>query len=495
MPGVVPRMSKRVRAVAAMVSLVLVVAGGVVLVTMSGAGPGSTGEDLGSSREAQNTRPNILLVLTDDMSLSDLDYMPRTRQLIGSAGATFTSFISNHPLCCPARAQLMTGQNAQSNGVFDNKGRHGGYQRLRQPGNNIGSWLQDSGYRTAFVGKHLNGWERDARRQQGWDIFNPTVRGIYAPYGITMFNDGDLTRYDDVYTADLMGELTVDYIEQFAATGDPFFIWTSQLPPHGMNISKRWVPPVPASRHRDAYPDALPPAWGQPVFFEEDVSDKPEWVQRSTRPSREKMVRLHRERVRSLLSVDEQVGAAVDALDRVGVLDNTYIFFTSDNGYAVGEHGLTTKNHPYETSLLVPLAVRGPGIPEGLVTDAQYALVDLPATFLDISGAAAGRPQDGQSLLPTLEDGSPGYVDYAIQASGWKYEPGLKWWWRGVRSPRYTYVRYHDGVEELYDRSVDPQQLSSVADDPSYERTKADLAARLDDLADCRGRECRTPPR
>ena len=488
------RASKRVAGLAAVIIAVVLGVVAAVVLPVSGTGSGSSEGDGGASSGTGAGRPNILLVVTDDMSLSDLEYMPRTQQLIGDAGATFGSFISNHPLCCPARAQLMTGQNAQSNKVFDNTGRHGGYKRLRQPGNNIGAWLQDAGYRTAFVGKHLNGWERGATVQPGWDVFNPTLRGVYAPYGITMFNGGDPTTYDDVYTADLMGELTVDYIEEFAATGDPFFIWTSQLPPHGMNVNKRWIPPVPAERHRDAYSDAMPPAWGLPVFLEEDVTDKPAWVQQSTRPTAEKMVRLHQQRVRSLLSVDEQVAAAVEALERAGVLDNTFIFFTSDNGYAVGEHGLTTKNHPYETSLQVPLAVRGPGVPAGVVTDAQYALVDLPATLVDIADATAGRRQDGRSLLPTLVDGEPGYESYLIQASGWKYEPELKWWWRGVRSPQHTYVRYHDGVEELYDRSVDPQQLTNVADDPTYASTKANLASRLDELVDCEGTACQTEP-
>lgn len=485
------RPSRRALRLVAVVVVLATAIAGAVLVGASRDDP-TTGRDGGSSSGQAGDRPNILLIVTDDMSLSDLEYMPQTRQLIGSAGATFDSFISNHPLCCPARAQLMTGQNAQSNGVFDNTGRHGGYKRLRQPGNNIGAWLQDAGYRTAFVGKHLNGWERLATVQPGWDIFNPTLRGTYAPYDITMFNGGDPTTYDDVYTADLMGELTVDYIEEFAAAGDPFFIWTSQLPPHGMNVDKRWIPPVPAARHRDAYSDAMPPAWGLPVFLEEDVTDKPEWVQASNRPTAEKMVRLHRQRVRSLLSVDEQVAAAVDALDRAGVLDNTFIFVTSDNGYAVGEHGLTTKNHPYETSLRVPLVVRGPGIPAGTATAEQYALVDLPATLVDIAGATAGRRQDGRSMLPTLLGDAPGYPEYLIQASGWSYEPGLKWWWRGVRTPQYTYVRYHDGAEELYDRSSDPTQLQNLAGDPDYAAVKSELASRAEALVGCRGETCRT---
>lgn len=471
--------------------LVLLLLVGVAAVGLVVAGLTWVGRDGQSSvGVAGSGRPNIVLVTTDDMSLTDLAYMPATLELLGGQGATFESFLSNHPLCCPARAQILTGQHAQSNKVFDNTGRFGGFKALRNPEENIGAWLREAGYETAFIGKFLNLWERRPTMQAGWTIFNPIMKGTYAPFDLTMFNHGEPQKYPDVYTADLMGELTVDAIEQFAGQGAPFFIWTSQLPPHGMHVNRRWVPPVPAERHRDAYPDAMPPAWGQPVFHEEDVSDKPPWVRETVRASPEKMVRLHRERVRSLLSVDEQVRATVEALDRVGQLDNTYIFFTSDNGYAVGEHGLTTKNHPYETSLRIPLLVRGPGIPPGVARPGQFGLADLSPTFLDIADADPGRRQDGRSMLPALTDGDDGYSHYLIQASGWSYVPGLKWWWRGVRSPDYTYVRYHDGFEELYDLRADPTQLDNIVDDPGAASVRDDMRGRLSVLENCRGAAC-----
>ena len=436
-------------------------------------------------------KPNIILITTDDMSLSDLEWMPNTKRLIGEVGATVEPFLSNHPLCCPARAQILTGQQAQSNGVIDNSGRYGGWPRLKDPDNHIGRWLKDAGYQTAFIGKFLNLWERRPTQQSGWTIFNPSVDGVYAPYDITMWNDGDLQRREDIHTADLMGELTIDAIERFAADDLPFFIWTSQMPPHGMFVDGKWRFPVPAERHEDEYPDVVPPAWGEPVFFEEDVTDKPAWVQQAKRPRPEKMVRLNRARVQSLLAVDDQIKAMLESLQQTGQLDNTYIFFTSDNGFAVGEHGLTTKNHPYETSLRVPLLVRGPGIEPGSTCPGQFGMADLAPTFLDIAGATAGRLQDGTSMIPALTEGGDGYPYYLIQASGWSYVPGLKWWWRGVRSERYTYVLYDDGFEELYDRERDPTQLQNVARDPAYADVKADHAARLADFVDCRGRACR----
>lgn len=439
---------------------------------------------------AGTERPNIILVTTDDMSLSDLEWMPNTRRLIGGVGATVDPFLSNHPLCCPARAQILTGQQAQNNGVFDNSGRYGGFPRLKEPGNHIGAWLKDAGYQTAFIGKFLNLWERRPVQQEGWTVFNPSSKGVYSAYDITMWNDGDPRRYDGIHTGDLMGRLTVETIEQFAADGAPFFIWTSQLPPHGMRVDGRWTLPVPAERHRDAYRDALPSAWGQPVFFEEDVSDKPAWVREAKRPRQQRMVDLNRARVQSLLSVDEQITTMLEALRDTGRLDNTYVFFTSDNGFAVGEHGLTTKNHPYEPSLRVPLLVRGPGIEPGSRCAGQFGMADLAPTFLDIADATPGRLQDGRSMMPALLDGADGYSHYPIQASGWDYEPGLRWWWRGVRSEQFTYVRYHDDVEELYDLGRDPTQLQNVATDPRYADVLTEYSSRLDGLADCAADTC-----
>jgi hypothetical protein len=115
------------------------------------------------------SRPNIVLVTTDDMNRSDLRWMPITRRLLGGRGVTVGDFISNHPLCCPARAEILTGQYAQNNGVWDNGiSRWGGYSRLARPAQHVGRWLQDAGYRTVFLGKHLNGYEKVRNRQPGW---------------------------------------------------------------------------------------------------------------------------------------------------------------------------------------------------------------------------------------------------------------------------------------------------------------------------------------
>ncbi|HSE56268.1 MAG TPA: sulfatase [Nocardioidaceae bacterium] len=437
---------------------------------------------------AADTRPNIILISTDDMNKSDLRWMPKTRKLLANAGVTLDGFISNNPICCPARAEILTGQLSHNNGVHYNDGPWGGYKVLEEPGNHVGSWLKDAGYKTAFVGKHMNGWEETARRQRGWTIFNPIIKGIYKPYGLTMFNDGHPRRYRNIHSSDLVGKLTVNYINRFSDSKAPFFIWASQVAPHQVLIKGKWKPPVPAKRHSDLYPNAVPPSLSDPSFNEADVSDKPPYVQDSSMMSRRAVIRFHRARIRTLRSVDDQVGAAVRALRDAGEARNTYIFFTSDNGWLLGEHRLGAKRKPYEQSLQVPLVVKGPGLKAGTTRRQTFSLADLAPTFVQLADATPRRTLDGRSMLPTLRRGAPGYKHYLIHASSHSQE----WWWQGVRSDSFVYIRYDDGFEELYDMQKDPAQLQNVADAPGYQAVRAEYAARLARLQDCSGEDCQS---
>jgi len=434
-------------------------------------------------------RPNIILITADDMRDSDLRRMPATRRLIQAHGVTVTDFLSNPPLCCPARAEILTGQYAQNNGVRGNRGPNGGYDALRDRLNHVGAWLRTSGYRTALVGKFFNGWQDQALPDPGWTVFNPILRGTYQPYGMTMYNNGRPRSYDGVHTSDLVGRLAVRYIQRFSATGAPFFIWTSQVAPHAMHVDGVWRPPVPAARHRSIAANALPPSLSDPAFNEADVSDKPRYVQERTKVSRSRIIALHRARIRSLRSVDEQVRRTVKALRAAGELRNTYIFFTSDNGFLLGEHRLADKNLPYEPALQVPLVVRGPGLPAGAVRRQLYGMVDLAPTFTALAGATATRVVDGRSMLETLRNGDGGYRRYLVQAG---IGPSSRWWWRGVRSHRYAYVRYASGFQELYDLNRDPRQLTNVASLPRHQDVLVDLDATLQLLQDCSGPACWT---
>ena len=173
-----------------------------------------------------------------------------------------------------------------------------------------------------------------------------------------------------------------------------------------------------------------------------------------------------------------------------GELDSTYIMFTSDNGYLLGEHNLVTKNVPYRQSLRVPLIIRGPGVPAGVVRDQRALMIDLAPTIADIAGAEPLVPVDGVSLLPALQTDAPLRDTVLIQAGPAKQtdDGGVGWWWRGVTTPRYTYARFYaDGLEELYDRLIDPAENVNLATNPSYTPVLDELRRRTADLVDCVG--------
>lgn len=448
--------------------------------------PGGAGGESRGAPALQTGRPNVLLITADDMRESDLRWMPATRRLVERRGVRLRGFLSTHPLCCPARAEILTGQYGHNNGVHHNRGAFGGYRSLTQKGNHLGSWLQSAGYRTALVGKHLNGWEFRRPRQGGWTVFNPIQENVYSDSGLTMYNDGTPRHYPRAYTADVIGRLTVDSIRGFSATESPFFIWASYVPPHGMLVDDRWVPPIPAWRHRALYPAATSPSVRDPAFNEADRSDKPAWVRAWPRQPVARINAIHRARIRSLRSVDEQVEAAVLALEETGELADTIVIFTSDNGFSMGEHRLMEKNHPYEPALRIPLLVRGPGLPVGVTREALFGLVDLAPTIVDLAEVVAGRALDGVSMRAALVEGAPGYRYHLVQGG----ESQSAWWWRGVRSSRYVFVRYGSGTVELYDLLRDPSQLRNVAAVPSYAAVRARQERRLADLADCQASQC-----
>ncbi len=455
-------------------------------------------DDQSDDQRGRGRRPNILFISTDDQADYDLRWMPNTRRLLAAQGVSFSDFVAPHPLCCPSRAMMLTGQYAQNNGVRHNEGPYGGYKRL-DPEHTIATWLHEAGYQTAFVGKYLNGYEHKRRGPEpGWDVWNPTIQGVYRYYGYKMYNDGHPRYYPDIHNADLVGAKTVDYIKRFARTDKPFFIWASQVAPHGACVPSQeltcWAPPKPARRHALMFSDVIPPSMSDPSYNEADVSDKPRYIREKAPVGAANMRDYFVSRIQSLQAVDDGVARAVDTLRRTGELDNTLIVFTSDNGYLLGEHRLATKNVGYEQALQVPLLVRGPGIPRGVARNTAGGTLDLAPTFLEAAHAEADITMDGLSLLPAARHDAGIDRDTMLLQSGPVTAVDLPfgWFYRGVRTARYTYLYYPSSAEaELYDRQRDPHQLTNVSGDRRYRAVEAELAARVDALGSCNGDECR----
>jgi arylsulfatase A-like enzyme len=285
-----------------------------------------------------------------------------------------------------------------------------------------------------------------------------------------------------------------DVISGRRAEDAPFFLSVAFLAPHVQaregvteDVSAH---AIPAPRHADRFGDAALPR--PPSFDEADVSEKPVSVSAKPRLSPvivRAMTRSYRSGLASLLAVDDAVERIIGALDDTGVLDDTVVMFTSDNGYFRGEHRIPDgKVRLYEPSIRVPLLVRGPGVSRGTTRAALVANIDLAPTILDLAGAKALRVMDGRSLVPDLTTETPGPRRAILLESGGPRAPV-----RGVRTERYVYVEHPTGERELYDLQVDPDELDNRAADPAMADVRTDLAERLDALRTCAGRSCRAP--
>jgi N-acetylglucosamine-6-sulfatase len=454
-------------------------------------------------------RPNLVLILTDDQDLvlGSLDFMPRTQALIADRGITFLNHFVPLSLCCPSRSTILTGLHVHNHRVLTNFPPDGGFERFDQLGyedRTLATALHDAGYRTALFGKYLNGYpngEDPTHVPPGWDEWASPVQGSpYAAYRYTLNENGKLVRHGskaEDYMTDVLAAKAVDFVRR-SKPGQPFFLYLATYAPH--------KPSTHAKRHAGLFPGLKAPR--TPSFNEPDVRDKPALIRSLKRLDASRIAAidaLYRKQMQSLQAVDEAVAALVEALRVAGRLDDTYIVFTSDNGFHMGQHRLEPgKYTPYETDVHVPLLVRGPTTPRGLMVDALTQSVDFAPTFAELAGATLPVNPDGRSLVPFLEGKPPAswrqaalLEQFAVppappKASG-ILEPGddaSHPAHRGIRTATYKYVEYGTGEKEVYDLKKDPDELLNL----SGQLPKAWLASvskLVKSLAACKGAACR----
>ena len=487
MSGVTGSGGRRRRAAVVLVAAAL----GLAVLTGPPSAQGGTISAPEPQERAAKGRPNVVLIVTDDMTSSDLRFMRRTRKLLGGRGVTFPNMLSPHPLCCPARAAILTGQYAQNNHVKTNQGKYA-FDSL-DTRRTLPVWLSRAGYRTGFTGKYLNGFGSQGRGQPGWTFFDPSLSGQYAYDDYTMWRDGSPQHYSGLNNVDYVNNTTEQLIREWAPDRRPFFIWASHVAPHGRvdpDTGRIRATALPPERYRNMFRSTDPPSLKDPAF-NENVRDKSRWLKRKKGKKVDVgyVKQVFRTRIRSLQGVDHGVARIVRQLEEVGELDNTLIIFTSDNGFLLGEHRLLTKNLPYRQSIGVPLLVRGPGVPQGKKRKQFATMVDLAPTIAAVAGARPNLRVDGRSLMPTIRKNKPLRSTVLIQAGPQeKIDRKHGWWWRGVTTGRYTYAYFFaERFEELYDHRYDPGETTNLARHSFYRRTVAELRRRTAALKTCRG--------
>jgi N-acetylglucosamine-6-sulfatase len=420
----------------------------------------STGPQSAQSA-ARSEKPNIVFVLTDDMRKDDLRFVPETRSLVGNRGMEFDNAFVTFAMCCPSRASILTSLYPHNHLVFTNEAPEGGEPGFRHLDNStLATWLDDAGYRTALFGKYFNGYA-GTYQPPGWDVWHP--------------NEPDTLR----------AQRAEHFIRASAQDKAPFFAYVAlQTPP---------PPAKPPARYADRYPNLRVPRTRD--FNEKYVSDKPYWIRTAHRVSskgKDAADKLYRNRARSLLEVDDIMKRLYSALQETGQLDNTYIIFTSDNGFHFAEHRLhpPRKSTAYEPDIRIPLLVRGPGIAAGTHRSEMVLNNDLGVTMADLAGVRPTRKVDGRSFVPILRGNSPAWRSaFLVENPTSTVVPAFRTL-RKSDGKKMTQF-YNRGVLETYFLSEDPRELRNVHKSVP-KGVKQRLQHRLDALKDCFGLSCRT---
>jgi N-acetylglucosamine-6-sulfatase len=469
----------------------------------------------GALYTATNTRlfkdtPNVIIILTDDMDNTLMPYMPKTIELIGEQGATLDNFFITTPICCPSRASILRGQYAHNTDILENSPGFARFFKLQEEESTLAVWLQNAGYRTALYGKYLNNYPVNAGQNYvppGWTDWGAFIGTDYEGnlfYNYTISENGTLVPYGDApedYSTDVIRDKSLTFIEDSVKADSPFFLFVSVYAPHG--------PAIPAPRHQALYNDEMYPQ--KPSFNEQDVSDKPAIIRALTETGDEfdenDANAYFNARINSLQSVDELVEDVVRALEQNGELEDTYIFFLSDNGFRLGEHRLPSgKGTAYEEDIRVPFMARGPGIEPGTQYSQMTANIDLAPTIAEIAGVAIPEFVDGRSFLTFLHGGEVPWRDGLLIEFGYIDEEAVAealadpetdnllvdvagGAFRGIRGRDFVYVEYANGEFEFYDLVADPYQLENLAGRLSLETLNI-FHEKLEALKKCNGSEC-----
>jgi len=452
-------------------------------------------------------RPNILYVLTDDLSWNLVKYMPHVREMM-KKGTTFSNFFATDSLCCPSRSSILTGEFPHNTGVYDNKGDDGGYGAFKAHGDErkcYGPRLQQAGYRTGFMGKYLNEYDPADKQgtskpfvPRGWDEWDVAGNG-YPEYNYKINENGRVERKGhkpEDYLTDVISRRATEFINKSAKSKKPFMLETATFAPHG--------PSTPAPQDRKKFPGLKAP---RNSAFDKATEHAPEW-QKQIRPltakDKQQIDDKFAKRVRSVQAVDRMIGHLENVLKDAGQADNTYLMFGSDNGFHMGEHQLRPgKMTAYDTDINVPLTVTGPGVRSGKRVPELAQNTDMNPTFQELAGLKPSSTVDGSSLAGLMHGRSPAdwrksvlvehhhETDRKGDPDRQKQNAGDPPTYNAIRTANELYVEYSDGEREYYTPDSDPHETDNKIGSLSADR-RAALHEKLRALHHCTGEEACT---
>jgi len=496
------------------------------------------------------SKPNIVIVNTDDLSLKEFEtalhneFLPNLKSLIIDEGTTFTNAFVSSTTCCPSRATFFTGQYVHNHGVFANSDvirylqfkdgvkQEELYEVLMAPGgilafddsSTITTWLHDDGYTTGHFGKYLNGYGVDTSQTYippGWDDWQTMITGGSDYFKFYQLNNNGVVEVgieDPMYLTDKLAMRAVNFIQKSEEKNQSFFLVIDTTTPHSSVVSDYHCDydksglhgTVPNTQYVDTADSIFLPR--SPSFNEEDVSDKIWRIQKLAllnNTTIDCFQEVFREKLEAMRSVDDLIGTVFQALDEIEALSNTIIIFTSDHGFYFGEHRLALKIYPYEEVIRVPLIIRVPGL-EKQTIDHLVVNTDLVPTIADFAGVDPAIPVDGVSLKSLLENPKKddwrngflveGYV-HTTPFHGIRYQNGSS----GYFYVEFTYIEGKFGqlpgetcksdcppMVEFYSLADDPYQLDGSINCTSEKCVEniAQIKKWLEELKQCGNGSC-----
>jgi len=435
---------------------------------------------------AESSKPNILFLFADDqcyetiaaLGHTDID-TPNLDRLV-QRGTTFTHAYNmgswSGAVCVASRTMLITGRTVwRANAIYNET------DKQREAGRLWPQRMARAGYETYFTGK----WHIQAKAELAFDVTKDIRGGM--PKDVPAGYNRPLARQPDPWSpgdpkfggfwqggkhwSEVVGDNTVGFLGAAAKSEKPFFMYIAFNAPHDPRQSpQEYVDKYPLERI------AVPESYLPEYPYKDAIGCGPGLRDEKLGPfpRTEHAVKVHRQEYYAIIThMDAQIGRILDALEKSGEADNTWIFFTADHGLAVGHHGLFGKQNMYDHSLRVPFVVNGPGVAAGAKIDAPIYLQSAMATALDLAGADR-EGVEFQSVRPLLEGNGTGlesvYGAYlnlqrAVIDEGWKL----------ILYPKAKVAR-------LYHVAGDPLEMKDLAADPAMGERKKALFAKLREL-------------
>lgn len=500
--------------------------------------------------QANHSLPNVILIVTDDQDVvldsmvsRETDHegarnnfpflfqtpMKTVLNRIAGKGATFSNAFTSSPICCPSRASILSGQYAHNSATFNNSvsgGCYGEFWRKHVESRTIAAVASSVGLRTFFAGKYLNEFHGSTVPPR-WDEFYGLIgNSKYQNYSLN--ENGNIVLYPEAYLTDVIRDKAVEFVDN-VPENEPFFMYLAPPAPHS--------PYTPAQRHSNSFPEVR--AKRTPNFNVPSGELDKHWLMTmgsKTLPASvlQTVDKIARKRWQSLMAVDEMIGHLLDSLEARNMLENTFVIFTSDNGYHLGQFAQPyDKRQPYETDIRVPLVVRGPAVREKVIVNQPTLLIDLFPTILQMIGVTPFDYLDGRSFYPNLMQGQR-VEDFSELDQDYDRLMLVEYWGefdrkqvdsecripvrdqvayctvdaacrcQDARNNTYACIRHMSGDDnylycsfrdqqrfvEIFDLSVDPYEMNNLIFD-MLPAQQADYEVKLNNLVNCLGAQCK----